>query len=178
MMQYYEDRRVVVRPTKDDLTEKLTLRGRRRTCSSRVVLCYDPDYVPVTRVWVTDPNPLHGAQWLKKLPNSISPGIYPSRWFNVSHAERRKAVEQFRLEKRSFFGIEDPGPCIALFRDIGIDPATFQEEAQGLEEPRLSDSTLHPGADIRQQKKGETIVPEGTEVDWHALLHPAGPAEE
>ena len=34
--------------------------------------------------------------------------------------DRAKAVEQFKLEKRGFFGIEDPGPCIALLRDIGL----------------------------------------------------------
>merc|ERR1712113_965929 len=51
-MEYFEDRRVVVGWTKDELTQKLPLTGRRKTCSVRVVLYYDPEYVPVTRVWV------------------------------------------------------------------------------------------------------------------------------
>eukprot|EP00959_Pyramimonas_sp_CCMP1952_P409033 8571994-Pyramimonas_sp.AAC.1 len=83
--------------------------------------CYDLDYVPVTRVWVTGPDPRYGAQWLKRLFSSTNPGTHPSRWFNVGHAEQRKAVEQFRLEKRGFFGIVDPGPCVAPLRDIGVD---------------------------------------------------------
>eukprot|EP00959_Pyramimonas_sp_CCMP1952_P379126 7941431-Pyramimonas_sp.AAC.1 len=60
-MEYYEDRRVVVGLGKAELTEKLPLKGRRETCSIRVVLYDDPDYAPVTRVWVADPDPLHGA---------------------------------------------------------------------------------------------------------------------
>eukprot|EP00959_Pyramimonas_sp_CCMP1952_P171148 3576236-Pyramimonas_sp.AAC.1 len=67
-MEYSEDRRIVV-------VEK--------TCSIRVVLYYDHDYVPVTRVWVTDPDPKRGAQRLKKLPESTNPGVHPGRWFNI-----------------------------------------------------------------------------------------------
>eukprot|EP00959_Pyramimonas_sp_CCMP1952_P337445 7066536-Pyramimonas_sp.AAC.1 len=36
-------------------------------------------------------------------------------------AQRRQAVEQYKAEERGFFGIEDPGPCVALLRDIGLD---------------------------------------------------------
>eukprot|EP00959_Pyramimonas_sp_CCMP1952_P358000 7495745-Pyramimonas_sp.AAC.1 len=50
-MEYFEDRRVVVGLTKEELTQKLPLTGRRKTCSIRVVPYYDPDYVPVTRAW-------------------------------------------------------------------------------------------------------------------------------
>eukprot|EP00959_Pyramimonas_sp_CCMP1952_P202992 4245199-Pyramimonas_sp.AAC.1 len=39
----------------------------------------------------------------------------------MNQAQRRQAVEQSRAEKRGFFGIEDPGPCLALLRDIGLD---------------------------------------------------------
>eukprot|EP00959_Pyramimonas_sp_CCMP1952_P418728 8771667-Pyramimonas_sp.AAC.1 len=45
LMESFEDRRA-----KDEITEKLPLRGRRKTCSIRVVLYYDPEYVPVARV--------------------------------------------------------------------------------------------------------------------------------
>eukprot|EP00959_Pyramimonas_sp_CCMP1952_P226489 4735545-Pyramimonas_sp.AAC.1 len=78
----------------------------------------------------------------------------PLRWFNMSHAEQRKAVEQFRFEKRGFLGTEDPGPCIALLRDVGIDPVEFQEDVQLPKGPRPPDSNLHTGADIRREKKG------------------------
>eukprot|EP00959_Pyramimonas_sp_CCMP1952_P022084 464273-Pyramimonas_sp.AAC.1 len=65
--------------------------GCRKTCSIRVVLYYDPDYVPVTRARVTDPDPEHGAQWLQKLPEPTNPGIHPGRWFNVNQSQRRAA---------------------------------------------------------------------------------------
>ena len=71
-MEYFEDRRIVVGLTKEELTQKLPLTGRRKTCSIRAILYYDPDYVPITRVWVTDPNPAYGAQWLKKIPDSTT----------------------------------------------------------------------------------------------------------
>eukprot|EP00959_Pyramimonas_sp_CCMP1952_P350259 7338364-Pyramimonas_sp.AAC.1 len=103
-MEYYEERRIAAGLGKDKLVGKLPLKGRRKTCSIRVALYYDPDYAPVTRVWVADPDPRYGAQWLKKLPTSTSLEIRPSRWFNMRHAEWRKAVEQFRFEKRGFFG--------------------------------------------------------------------------
>eukprot|EP00959_Pyramimonas_sp_CCMP1952_P338110 7080647-Pyramimonas_sp.AAC.1 len=161
-MEYSDDRRVVVGLYQDELTEMLPLK----------------DYVSITRVWITEPDPLHGARWLQQLPNSTNPGIHPSRWFNMGHDERRKAVEQFRLEKRDFFGIEDPGPCVALLRNMGIDPVECREDIEGPEVPELPDGNLHPGADVRRQRNGETAVSEEGEVDWHALLHPAGPAED
>eukprot|EP00959_Pyramimonas_sp_CCMP1952_P178769 3736736-Pyramimonas_sp.AAC.1 len=65
-MEYFEDRRIFVGLTKEELTQKLPLTSRRKTCSIRAVLYYDPDYVPITRVWVTDPDPKHTTQWLKK----------------------------------------------------------------------------------------------------------------
>eukprot|EP00959_Pyramimonas_sp_CCMP1952_P216829 4534503-Pyramimonas_sp.AAC.1 len=55
-MKYHEDRRIVVGLTKDELTQKLPLTARRKTCSIRVVLYDDPDCVPVPRVRVTDPD--------------------------------------------------------------------------------------------------------------------------
>eukprot|EP00959_Pyramimonas_sp_CCMP1952_P013629 287865-Pyramimonas_sp.AAC.1 len=61
-MEYFEDRRIVVGLTKEELTQKHSLTGRRKTCSIRIVLYYDPDYVPVTRIWVTDPDPKYGTQ--------------------------------------------------------------------------------------------------------------------
>eukprot|EP00959_Pyramimonas_sp_CCMP1952_P275232 5753236-Pyramimonas_sp.AAC.1 len=73
----------------------------------------------------------------------------------MSHVERRKAVGQFRLEKRGFFGIVDPGPCFTLLRDIGIDAVDLQN-AQGkeaLDEP--SEGHVHPGAETRRRKKGD-----------------------
>eukprot|EP00959_Pyramimonas_sp_CCMP1952_P126009 2634907-Pyramimonas_sp.AAC.1 len=91
ILEYCEDRRIVAGLGKDELTGKLPLKGRRKPFSIRVVLYDDPDYAPVTRVWVTDPDARYGAQWLKKVPRSTSPGIRPWRWFNMSHAERRKA---------------------------------------------------------------------------------------
>eukprot|EP00959_Pyramimonas_sp_CCMP1952_P145228 3040734-Pyramimonas_sp.AAC.1 len=78
-MEYFEDRRVVGGLTKEELTQKLPLTGRRKTCSVRVVLYYDPDHVPVTRIRVIDPDPKYGAQWLKKLPESTNPGVHPGR---------------------------------------------------------------------------------------------------
>eukprot|EP00959_Pyramimonas_sp_CCMP1952_P450177 9426288-Pyramimonas_sp.AAC.1 len=39
----------------------------------------------------------------------------------MNQAQRRQAVEQYMAEKRRFFGIEDPGPCLGLLRDIGLD---------------------------------------------------------
>eukprot|EP00959_Pyramimonas_sp_CCMP1952_P271400 5673661-Pyramimonas_sp.AAC.1 len=131
-MEYFKDRRVAVGPTKEESRQKLPLTGRRKTCSIRVVLYYDPDYVPVARVWVAHPDPEHCAQWLKKLPESTNPGIHPGRWFNMNQAQRRQAVEQYKAEKRSFFAIEDPGPCLGPLRDIGLDvddPPTPPEPA-------------------------------------------------
>eukprot|EP00959_Pyramimonas_sp_CCMP1952_P367212 7691152-Pyramimonas_sp.AAC.1 len=61
-MEYNEGRRVVAGLTAEELTQQLPLKGRRKTCSIRVVLYCDPHDVPVTRVWVTYPNPLCGAQ--------------------------------------------------------------------------------------------------------------------
>eukprot|EP00959_Pyramimonas_sp_CCMP1952_P378209 7922775-Pyramimonas_sp.AAC.1 len=40
-MEYYEDRRIVAGLGKDELIEKLPLKGRRKTCSIRVALHYD-----------------------------------------------------------------------------------------------------------------------------------------
>eukprot|EP00959_Pyramimonas_sp_CCMP1952_P263248 5504919-Pyramimonas_sp.AAC.1 len=65
--------------------------------------------------------------------------------------------------RRGFFGFEDPGPCVALLRDIGIDPVELHEGAQEPEGPTLLDSNLRPGAGFRRQKKGETAAPEETE---------------
>eukprot|EP00959_Pyramimonas_sp_CCMP1952_P263847 5517784-Pyramimonas_sp.AAC.1 len=39
----------------------------------------------------------------------------------MNQAQRRQAVEQYKAEKRGFFGIEGPGPCLGLQRDIGLD---------------------------------------------------------
>eukprot|EP00959_Pyramimonas_sp_CCMP1952_P296036 6192538-Pyramimonas_sp.AAC.1 len=47
-----------------------------KTCNMRAVLYCDPDCVPVTRVWVTDPDPRSWAQWLKELPSSTNPGTH------------------------------------------------------------------------------------------------------
>eukprot|EP00959_Pyramimonas_sp_CCMP1952_P040716 851477-Pyramimonas_sp.AAC.1 len=102
-MEYFEDRRIVVGLTREELTQKLPLTGRRKTRSIRVVLYYDPEYAPITRVWVADPDPKHSAQWLKKLPESTNPGMHPGRWFYMDQARRRQAVEQYKAEKRGFF---------------------------------------------------------------------------
>eukprot|EP00959_Pyramimonas_sp_CCMP1952_P074205 1550703-Pyramimonas_sp.AAC.1 len=99
-MEYFEDRRIVAGLTEEELTQKLPLTRRRKTCSMRVVLYYEPDYVPVARIWVTDPNPKYGAQWLKKLPESTNPGVHPGRWFNMNQAQRRQAYEQYKAEKK------------------------------------------------------------------------------
>eukprot|EP00959_Pyramimonas_sp_CCMP1952_P400323 8387816-Pyramimonas_sp.AAC.1 len=56
-MEYSEDRRIVAGLTKDELIQELPLTGRRKACSIRVVRYYDADYAPITRVWVTDPDP-------------------------------------------------------------------------------------------------------------------------
>eukprot|EP00959_Pyramimonas_sp_CCMP1952_P443153 9278110-Pyramimonas_sp.AAC.1 len=61
-MEYFEDRRTVAGLAKEELTQKLPLTGRRQTCSIRFVLYYDPDYVPITRVWVTDADLKYSAQ--------------------------------------------------------------------------------------------------------------------
>eukprot|EP00959_Pyramimonas_sp_CCMP1952_P307159 6428957-Pyramimonas_sp.AAC.1 len=98
-MEYYEDARIVAGLSKQELTGRLPLKGRRTICSMRVLLHCNPDYVPATRVRGADPDPRHGAQWLKKSPSSTSPDMHPSRLFNTSHAERREAVEQFRIER-------------------------------------------------------------------------------
>eukprot|EP00959_Pyramimonas_sp_CCMP1952_P247519 5174194-Pyramimonas_sp.AAC.1 len=50
----------------------------------------------------------------------------------MNQAQRRQAVEQYRAEKRGFFGIGDPGPCLAPLRDIDLDvedPPTPPEPA-------------------------------------------------
>eukprot|EP00959_Pyramimonas_sp_CCMP1952_P336285 7041694-Pyramimonas_sp.AAC.1 len=39
----------------------------------------------------------------------------------MNQAQRRQAVEQYKAEKRGSFGIEDPGPCLGLLRDVGLD---------------------------------------------------------
>eukprot|EP00959_Pyramimonas_sp_CCMP1952_P144122 3017136-Pyramimonas_sp.AAC.1 len=81
----------------------------------------------------------------------------------MSHVERRKAVEQFRLERRGFFGIVDPGPCIGPPRDTGIDKVDLRNAQHG------NAGTEHPEGNVHSDE---------TEVDWRALLHPAGAAEE
>eukprot|EP00959_Pyramimonas_sp_CCMP1952_P144993 3035680-Pyramimonas_sp.AAC.1 len=96
----------------------------------------------------------------------------------MGHAERRKAVEQLRFEKGGFFGVEDPGPCIALLREIGIDAVDFQDAQHFNEGTGHPEGNVHLGAEIRRRKRGDTIVPDETEVDWRAPLYPAGPAEE
>eukprot|EP00959_Pyramimonas_sp_CCMP1952_P206594 4320298-Pyramimonas_sp.AAC.1 len=78
-MEYFEDRRIVAGLAIEELIQKLPLTGRRKTCSLRVVLYYDPDCAPITRAWVTDPGPNYSAQWLKKLPGSTNPGMHPGR---------------------------------------------------------------------------------------------------
>eukprot|EP00959_Pyramimonas_sp_CCMP1952_P126474 2645241-Pyramimonas_sp.AAC.1 len=76
-MEYFEDRRIVAGLTKEELIHKLPLTGRRKTCRIRVVLYDDPAYVPITRVWVADPDPKYSAQRLQKLPESTNPGVHP-----------------------------------------------------------------------------------------------------
>eukprot|EP00959_Pyramimonas_sp_CCMP1952_P280178 5857390-Pyramimonas_sp.AAC.1 len=99
-MERFEDRRIVVGLTKEELTQQLPLTGRRKTRSIRVVFYYDPDYVPVARARVTDPDPKYGDPWLKKMPESTNTGIHPGRWLNMNQAQRRQAVEQYMAEKR------------------------------------------------------------------------------
>eukprot|EP00959_Pyramimonas_sp_CCMP1952_P433803 9084051-Pyramimonas_sp.AAC.1 len=108
-------------------------------------------------VWITDQEPRYGAQWLKTLLRSTSPGIRPRRWFNMSHVERRKVVEQFRLEKRGLFGVEDLGPCMALLSDIGIDAVDFQDDKHGNAGTEHPEGNVHSGAEVRRRKKGDTI---------------------
>ena len=93
-LDYFEDRRCVVGLSRAELTEPLPLTGRRKTCSIRVVLFYDPDYEPITRVHLSDPE--YGDHWLRKIANSTNPGIHPDRWFKMSHPLRREAVEQYK----------------------------------------------------------------------------------
>eukprot|EP00959_Pyramimonas_sp_CCMP1952_P342792 7181452-Pyramimonas_sp.AAC.1 len=50
----------------------------------------------------------------------------------MNQAQRRQAVEQYKAETRGFFGIENPGRCFGLLRDIGPDvddPPTPPEPA-------------------------------------------------
>eukprot|EP00959_Pyramimonas_sp_CCMP1952_P252078 5267084-Pyramimonas_sp.AAC.1 len=64
----------------------------------------------------------------------------------MDQAQRRQAVEQYKAEKRGFFGIKHPGPCLGLLRDIGLDvddPPTPPDPAESqplaaLPEARLS----------------------------------------
>eukprot|EP00959_Pyramimonas_sp_CCMP1952_P070555 1473701-Pyramimonas_sp.AAC.1 len=70
----------------------------------------------------------------------------------MSHAERRKAVGQFRFEKNGFFGVEDPGPCIALLRDIGIDAVDLQNAQHGNEGTEHPEGNVHSGAGTRREK--------------------------
>eukprot|EP00959_Pyramimonas_sp_CCMP1952_P228080 4769246-Pyramimonas_sp.AAC.1 len=81
----------------------------------------------------------------------------------MSHAERRKAAEQFRLEKRRFFGVVDPGICIVFFRDIGIDAVDLQNAQRGNAGTEHPQGNVHSGAEARRRKEGDAIVPEGTE---------------
>eukprot|EP00959_Pyramimonas_sp_CCMP1952_P169176 3534345-Pyramimonas_sp.AAC.1 len=81
----------------------------------------------------------------------------------MSHAERRKAVEKFRLEKRGFFGVEDPRPCIAFLRDAGIDAVVLQNAQHGDEGTGHPEGNVHSDAETRRGKKGYTIVPDETE---------------
>eukprot|EP00959_Pyramimonas_sp_CCMP1952_P416114 8718272-Pyramimonas_sp.AAC.1 len=55
--EYYEDERIVAGLSNEELTGKVPLKGRRKTCSIRVVLYYDPDYAPVARVRFADADP-------------------------------------------------------------------------------------------------------------------------
>ena len=95
------------------------------------------------------------------MPDSTNPGIHPSRWFNMNQTERRKAVEQYKAEKRGFFGIEDPGPCLALLRDIGLDPVVDAPEG---DEPAPPAAPEAPGPGrqmapwmVRRQKRREEL---------------------
>eukprot|EP00959_Pyramimonas_sp_CCMP1952_P275206 5752805-Pyramimonas_sp.AAC.1 len=50
----------------------------------------------------------------------------------MNQAQRRQAVEQYKAEKRGFFGIDDPGPCLGPLRDICLgvdDPPTPPDPA-------------------------------------------------
>eukprot|EP00959_Pyramimonas_sp_CCMP1952_P127337 2663263-Pyramimonas_sp.AAC.1 len=49
----------------------------------------------------------------------------------------------------------DPGPCIALLRDIGVDPVELQEWPREPAPLRTSDGNPEPETDLRQQKRGQ-----------------------
>eukprot|EP00959_Pyramimonas_sp_CCMP1952_P252239 5270329-Pyramimonas_sp.AAC.1 len=71
----------------------------------------------------------------------------------MGHAERRKAVEQFRLEKRGFFGVVDPGPCVAPLRDFGIDAVDLQNAQRGNRGTEHPEGDARSGAEARRRKK-------------------------
>eukprot|EP00959_Pyramimonas_sp_CCMP1952_P005018 105399-Pyramimonas_sp.AAC.1 len=80
----------------------------------------------------------------------------------MSHAGRRKAAEEFRMEKRGFICIVDPGPCLALLREIGID-AVGLHNARGRQTNGDSpEGNVHSGIEMGQRKRGEDDVPRDT----------------
>eukprot|EP00959_Pyramimonas_sp_CCMP1952_P181352 3791861-Pyramimonas_sp.AAC.1 len=70
----------------------------------------------------------------------------------MGHAERIKAVVQFRLEKKGFFGVVDPGLCIALFRDIGIDAVDLQN-ARATQKLSLQRASFTPALKPAEERK-------------------------
>eukprot|EP00959_Pyramimonas_sp_CCMP1952_P012380 261630-Pyramimonas_sp.AAC.1 len=67
------------------------------------------------------------------------------------------------------------GPALLSF-GVGIDPVEFQEDARESEGPRPPDSNLHPGQTPEDRRNDNRLFQK--RLRWHALLHPAVPAEE
>eukprot|EP00959_Pyramimonas_sp_CCMP1952_P341099 7145429-Pyramimonas_sp.AAC.1 len=56
-----------------------------------------------------------------------------------------KQWSNFDSRREVFFWVEDPGPRIALLRDIGIDAVDFQDAHHGNEGIEHPEGNVHPG---------------------------------
>eukprot|EP00959_Pyramimonas_sp_CCMP1952_P270315 5650691-Pyramimonas_sp.AAC.1 len=70
---------------------------------------------------------------------STNQGAHPGRRFKTSGSERmRLIIEECKIEKKCFYGLEDPGPNTDPLRSIGIEmprPApTYAMAAAALQE--------------------------------------------
>ena len=117
--EYYEVNRVVLGLTKEELTMPLPLKGRRKTCQLRTVFYYDPEYVKPNSIPVWDAEFGH-ATYTRTNKDSTNPGVHPARWWHWNQFLRQLAIEEYKTEKKGFYGMEDPGPRTELLEELGI----------------------------------------------------------
>ena len=118
--EYLETNFVTVGKTAAELSQPLPLKGRARTCHLRTVFYYDPEYYKPDVVETYDPEFKH-ASLKRTKKNSTNPGVHPIRWWKMGEPARQKAIDEFKAEKKGFFGLEDHGPRTELLKELGLD---------------------------------------------------------